>query len=64
VRWLCTACQVEWSSTGEDHGPCWNGSLMDPPEPHLEFIKETFEVPVWAQGYTHLQAWYRELQAS
>lgn len=44
VRWLCTACQVEWSTTGEDHGPCW---FCD----GVENVKETFEVPWWAWGY-------------
>jgi hypothetical protein len=61
MRWLCKLCQVEWSSTGEDHGPCWN---QEPGEDHSDHIVETFEVPAWAMGYTHLQNLYRDREAS
>lgn len=57
MRWICTKCQVEWSTTGADHGPCFNCEKAD----HVE---ETFEVPSWAMGYTHLQALYRDREAS
>ena len=44
MRWHCTACDVEWSSTGADHGPCFNCNST-------EHIEMAFEVPAWAWGY-------------
>lgn len=44
MRWHCTACDVEWTASGRDHGPCFNCERTD-------FVEPAFDVPFWAWGY-------------
>jgi hypothetical protein len=41
---LCEVCQVEWSTPGQDHGPCFCCEST-------EHVVLAFEVPAWAWGY-------------